>query len=340
MENKIGSCMISTLVEKNKKGKIDFEIPIQRESGIWKKEQKSLLIDSILKGYDIPSVYLCKDDENNVLKVIDGKQRLTCVFDFCNDKFKLSEDLTDVYIGDTSYEISGKSFSELPEILQEKILDREISIKYLIDFSDEEIEEQFYRLNNGSSFSNPQKATVVVGSKVAEKLKEIAKLQFWDRTAFTAHQKKDGKIIETILKCFMIMINYDFKTFGGKDVLEFCEYIKDKKDTMENLEILKSYFESLDTILEEDDDIRRFLKPINIPTLVYCMATYEDGNFNEKDFSDFLNDWVIESKSNAKYICNCGQGSTNKEKVKKRCSVIIEDMQDYFDDLNELNNCD
>lgn len=334
MESKIGSCMISTLIEKNKKGKIDFDIPIQRESGIWEKAQKSLLIDSILKGYDIPSLYLYKDNETGLLKVIDGKQRLTCIIEFCSDEFSLVNDMSDIHIGDIDYEIKGKSFSELPEVLQDKILDRELSIKYLFNFTDEEIEEQFYRLNNGSGFSNPQKATVMLGTAIAEKVKEIASLPFWDRTALTVHQKKDGKIIETILKSFMVMTNYDYKTFGGNDVLNFCEKIREDKDTTENLKILKSYFEKLDCVLEDDDDeIRKFLKPINIPTLIYCIATYEESEYKEEDFSDFINGWIIEAKDNTEYVANCGQGSTNKEKVKKRCSIIENNLYEYFKNL-------
>ena len=60
------------------------------------------------------------------------------------------------------YEIAGKYFSELDEYLQEKLRDTEISVIMLIDATDEEIEEQFFRLNNGTALTKDQKTRVML----------------------------------------------------------------------------------------------------------------------------------------------------------------------------------
>ena len=47
----------------------------------WTEAQKSKLIESILIGLPLPSVFVSQDDEGN-WEVVDGMQRLSTIFDF------------------------------------------------------------------------------------------------------------------------------------------------------------------------------------------------------------------------------------------------------------------
>ena len=53
-------------------GKIKFDNAVQRGL-VWDDGKKSLLIDSILQGYEIPPMY-AKKGEGNVYDMLDGKQ--------------------------------------------------------------------------------------------------------------------------------------------------------------------------------------------------------------------------------------------------------------------------
>lgn len=79
-------------------GKIDFDVylpTIQKnlQRGlVWTLGQKRELIWSILLNRPIPniSLYIYNDDEgNDIRQVIDGKQRLSTMIDFVNDKFTI-----------------------------------------------------------------------------------------------------------------------------------------------------------------------------------------------------------------------------------------------------------
>ncbi|VFN02615.1 MAG: Protein of unknown function DUF262 [Candidatus Kentron sp. G] len=59
----------------------------QRES-VWDSKQKSELIESILMGIPLPLIYVKEDDEG-VYIVVDGRQRLTTLFQFMNHEFPL-----------------------------------------------------------------------------------------------------------------------------------------------------------------------------------------------------------------------------------------------------------
>jgi hypothetical protein len=74
------------------KSKIDTNPDFQRPP-VWSRAQKQLLIDTILRGYDIPKLYWrrlsVKPDKYDV---IDGQQRLRAVFEFQQDGFPLPKD--------------------------------------------------------------------------------------------------------------------------------------------------------------------------------------------------------------------------------------------------------
>jgi len=54
----------------------------------WNSKQKSELIESILMGVPLPVIYV-KEDNNGGYIIVDGRQRLTAIFEFMNDKFNL-----------------------------------------------------------------------------------------------------------------------------------------------------------------------------------------------------------------------------------------------------------
>jgi hypothetical protein len=63
----------------------DIEFPeYQREPTVWSREQKQRLIDSILREFDIASLYFYEREDGG-LECIDGRQRLNAIMSFLND---------------------------------------------------------------------------------------------------------------------------------------------------------------------------------------------------------------------------------------------------------------
>ena len=104
---------VQTIINKIKREAIIFKHKLQRREGVWNKSQKSLLIDSLLRGYLINPSYTVI--ENGKQYVIDGVQRLSTIADYVEDKFSLSKDLEPIVLDGEIYEIAGKKFSKLDE---------------------------------------------------------------------------------------------------------------------------------------------------------------------------------------------------------------------------------
>src|SRR5689334_334909 len=87
--------------------------PQYQRSPIWNLAKKQLLIDTILRSYDMPKFYLRQlhKEEAFEWEVVDGQQRLRAIWEYLNDGFELSAeysmDLPE--FGD----LSGKKYSDL-----------------------------------------------------------------------------------------------------------------------------------------------------------------------------------------------------------------------------------
>lgn len=108
---------------------------------VWKKQHKNEFIDTILRNYPFPEVYLAPgtlDQERLVLidEIVDGQQRLTTIRDYIlgQDVFSLPK-------------VPIKRFSELNTEERTAFLNYEVSIRYLKNVSPAQIREIFQRIN-------------------------------------------------------------------------------------------------------------------------------------------------------------------------------------------------
>ena len=90
---------IATLWEFKSLGKINLDPQYQRSSKVWSEEKQSFLIDSLVKNFPIPPIFLHEfiDQDSGKTKydVIDGKQRLTSIFKFIEGQLTLPDDCSE-----------------------------------------------------------------------------------------------------------------------------------------------------------------------------------------------------------------------------------------------------
>ena len=353
MEKRISFYDIEDLIARMDNGNLTFDYIIQRADGQWDKSQKALLIDSVLRGYMLPQLYIVKEDKEDFspMSVLDGKQRLTALRDFAQDKFALPKDMKDIVITDVSfdeenkpikeekvYEVAGKKFSKLDPELQKAIKKFKMDVVLLAGFTDEEIEEQFYRLNNGCTFTKAQKANVKVGTEMAERIEEIEQCDFFEnRACFTNLQRKRGEVKSCILQTMMLLSNFEYKNFGMNEVMRFSEELSNNPN-LELVERTKELYDKLFCVLPDyDKELDKNLKKINIPIIIKNMDTIEkmEASISDKDYEEFLLDWFIDGMICSGYTKYCGQGSTSKEKVRGRISLMREALETFIEGKEE-----
>lgn len=139
---------VTSLHSKSQKGKLVLQPEFQRQY-VWDRKKASRLIESVLLRVPLPIIYLSEQPDGKEY-VIDGQQRLTSLFSFIEGKFPNGEPFR--LIGLTAYkELNKKSFSEIPDELQDRITEYSLRTVTLLKQSDSALKfEIFERLNSGS----------------------------------------------------------------------------------------------------------------------------------------------------------------------------------------------
>lgn len=350
MEKRTQNYNLDEIIERMEKNKLMFDYPIQRQSGQWDKYQKSLLVDSILNGFFLPEIYIIREGTNDFspMSVLDGKQRLTTLYEYAKDGFALANDLDDVTIVDVSFDkdknpvkeertfkIAKKKFSELDSELQKVFNKYKLEVKLLAGFSDEQIEDQFYRLNNGCTFTKSQKANVKLGTELAGKIKEMEECDFFEnRAVFTNLQRKRGEVTSCILQSMMLLSGFEYRSFAASEVVRYAELLNENPD-YDLIDKTKDLFDRLFCVLPPYDKEldKNCLKKIHIPILIHNLDAMDrlDAGYGltDEEYTEFLKKWFEVWNDTSGYLDFCGQGSTGRTKVEGRVETMRKELREY-----------
>lgn len=195
-ERKSTSLTISEFYDNYLSKKYRFDVTYQRKSGVWSEDKKSFLIDSILKNYPVPAIFLrpCVDTESGktVYDVVDGKQRLEAIIDFIENKIALTtyfaeDDFIDDANMGTASEIAGLTFDQIkkknsvfPDYIKQ-FWTYALNIEYLYEQKEDLVASVFDRLNrNGEPLTRQElRNAKYSGSVLLSTVKELANDRFW-----------------------------------------------------------------------------------------------------------------------------------------------------------------
>ena len=184
------------------KGRINVDAEYQRGK-VWSQAQQALLIDSILRGFDIPKIFLRKrkDGSPHLFDVIDGKQRLTAIWQFMNDGFSLSSKCEPFpEIGD----LGGKRWSELPDNAKDQLQFTNMTVSKIDEATDDEIRELFLRLQKGEPLRAAETRNAIAGPLRDFVAEQMARHPLWPKTGIRKARfgwDEHSAIILAIARC-------------------------------------------------------------------------------------------------------------------------------------------
>jgi hypothetical protein len=317
---------------------LDFNHPIQRQGGQWNLFSQSLLIHSMLANYPVPPVYFIKEATGEVNEKgvifgyanIDGKQRLTTIFDLIADKYKLHKDTPSFERDGEEIVLANKLFSELDSSTQEDILRFKFNCICLEDATDDEIEEVFFRLNNGVVLSANQKAKAKIGVELAQFLDKLLDMKFFKETcSFSQAQLRKADDMCALLQSMMLLDgDYQYKSISSNEALDYAINAKDNftEEQQEELETIVEYLG--DALIDKSS----FARKINIPMLFLMARKAIAMKIDYPDFWDWFNAFSKAYTPECEYAQFCSTGSIKKEKTNGRIDVITKDFDTFFKD--------
>lgn len=187
-----------------KEKRIILDSDFQRED-VWDKNRKSELVESVLMGLPLPVFYFNQDKYGKLI-VIDGRQRLTALFEFMDDKYPLRR-------LKVLSEYNDKYFSQLSPVLQARIEDYQIQAHVIMPPTPDRIKfDIFDRVNRGGMQLNKQEIRNALyqgnATKFLNKIVKSASFVQATGKAFV-HEKrmKDKYLITRFLAIYMYQQN-------------------------------------------------------------------------------------------------------------------------------------
>lgn len=308
-----GNKPVQTLVNKVKRGNIVLKHRLQRREGVWNKEAKSLLIDSLLRGYIVNPIHTIS--EGGKQYVIDGVQRLDTISTFLNDKFALSKNLKPVEIEDVEYEICGKKFSQLDQPVKDEIQSSQIQVYEITEYTDKDVREMFSRLNSGKPLNTTQKMTPNMSDYMSDAIFDIVSHPFFEKVLTPAQFKSsvDQAIALEILMLCAIGNEYTISSFSRKDKEKFIEFYN-FQITQEKVDVIKQALDKLDENFDEDVKIPK----TSISFIVYIVYRSIKDKKGMGKTIDAIKDFLTNYESNEEYKSYITQGTSASDSVNKR----------------------
>lgn len=269
-----------SLYSLNKRRKTINTSPDYQRPSVWTTSQKQLLIDSILKDYDIPKIYLHQKDDG-CIDVVDGQQRIRTIWDFYDNKFAIPKDADKI----NGIDIANKKYCDLAPDISDIIDSYNLDIVILNNENEDEIREMFLRLQNGTSLKAQEKRNAIP-SKMRDFVKKITSHNFFTKVGF-----KNSRFTYDLIAAQMCLlaINKKICNIKDKDLNEmywnnasFDEKCADAKMVYKILDYLDTMFEAKAPELKRHSVISLFI------LIMDMMPNYDIRN-REKD----LYNWFI-----------------------------------------------
>ncbi|HBO5314742.1 TPA: DUF262 domain-containing protein [Pseudomonas aeruginosa] len=292
-----------------------YDMVIEREIDIapeyqrhfaWNEVRQSQLIESLILGIPIPSLFMATNPDSS-WEVVDGLQRLTTVINFMGD-----EDLIERVnpackkLKLTGLEklsaLNGVSYPDLPKSIQLMFINRPMRVTVLNDRSDFDIRyDLFERLNTGGITLHPQEIrNCIFAGPFNDMLKDLATYPaFRAVVKTTENSARSGSYEELVLKFFAYYEDRDEFVHGVKEFLN--EYMQKKINTRDDNH-LKTLFTRTFDYLEENlpNGIVRGNRVNKTPLVLFeaisigvADALEAGANINAKALQTLLNDGTL-----------------------------------------------
>lgn len=308
------------LMRKYDNGKLIIDPDFQRNL-VWKPEQKSKFIESVILNFPLPPWYINQTVEGKYI-IVDGLQRTSTLHEFVKDDFKLTglEALT---------KLNGYNFSQLKQLPgdhQTRIEVKKLNI-YVIKPSvpAKVVYDIFNRINTGGTKLERQEVrNCIFLGKSTKLLKELSEKEYFKKAIDNGISAKRMKDREVILRYLAFKI-FDYETEYQGDLSDFVENAMKKINLMpdEKLEALKKDFEGVMNSTFEFFGKKNFRLPsgesrgrINI-AIFESVSYFFSVNPNHflKEYKTSIQENFIKLLENQEYLDAIRYGTSSKAKV-------------------------
>ena len=350
--------MCYTLLNMFKRGELRKDHPLQRKSGRWKNNARDGFVATAIKNEDVDSIKICEQIKNNnvILWLIDGIQRLSTLDSYKNGLFKLGRNVEDPIIyyqvaklnesgeyiidenGNPTYEIMeydlrGKAYKDLPIQLKECFDNFQIDVVKHLDCTDEKVGYHIRRYNRQSTM-NANETGVTYMNGIAKYVKDIADNNrfFKDFGAYKESEKKNSIIYRIVAESVMAMF---YLNEWKKKSEQISTYLTNHVTELE-FEVLNDNLNRLQSIVMKTTSV--LFNSKNSFIWFALFERFKQCGMDDKKFGEFLQAFVtglcdkkLANFNNVSFNeFDSKKGTKDKKTVIQKISMLEELMIEFL----------
>lgn len=306
----------------------------------WSHGQKVKLIESILLGIPIPSIFVFQD-KNGLWELVDGLQRVSSILQFMG----LLVDNAELELIGTKYlpSLEGLSWNnadedrKIPEAIKLAFKRSKLNYTIILSESDPKAKfEVFQRLNTGGSNASNQEVRnnvmLMTNPDVFEWFNKLSQNEDYLNTLSLSDRLFEEQYQMELLLRFISLINFPYDP--RKDLGDFLDDINDimLSDPDFPVESTKAIFVKVFSILNNLLGEKTFKKDFKGKFLESAFEAIAIGlahnldAYNIPDDNEVLKDKITLLYSQPFYLESSGSGSNARSRVNK----LIPASKDYF----------
>lgn len=288
---------------------------------VWTQEHQEKFIDTILKGFPFPEIYVCRGETNlaqltTTQRVIDGQQRLTTIVNYIENNFSSSLSLI-------------PPFNDLDSTLREKFLEYELVVRDIGKVSEDIIREVFRRINlTKFKLEDIEIHNAVYDGKFITSAKDLA--NEIDLTKYDVFYDSELTRMVDVHFFLLVLSTLEIESYFNRDIeVEKC--IIEFNETYENEKLRKGQvlraFHVLDKLKLPLDSI--WFRKSNFFSLVVELSLDSLKHENLKDKLLALEEQILENKHNkdnifGEYYSYMYTGTNSRKSRIKRAEILKE----------------
>lgn len=337
---------------------IDFP-EYQREPNLWSLVEKQRLIDSMVRRFDIASLYFYRHDEVSI-DCVDGRQRIGAILAFLGDDSTVTDasfrfrHLNEIYEDDSEFkQLEGMSFQDIRKRGEEEkdgvaqrfltqFLEYPLTVVMLSE-SDrpEEFNLQFTRLNLGTIINSGEKLHAMVGALRDECFKRLGKHSFLEQTDIPTRRYAREQVAAQILAQVFSLSEFDRFTrtrhFDLQGLFKRnCTLIQAQREIVNRVSIL---FDLLEVPFKKINVLRN--RAITVSTVLLAWKNNIGTDVEAIEIAEFVDEFVhrlnwqkskgLDADEEYYYLMDfhrsITQASAESYSVEARASVLEEEFQ-------------
>ena len=297
VNRKVSTQDLSWILEQDRRDQLDLSPPYQRRS-VWTPRDRRSFMDTIFKNYPSPPIFLHKTIDLStgeaIYHVVDGKQRISTILQFLDNKVYLPHDF-----GDSRFD--GKRWRDLGQGEEQddpraRLWNYRITVEEIDDVSPTFVREVFERLNKNSRKLTPQELRHArYDGWLITFLEDEVLLPVWKRFKIhTTAKEKRMADVQNVAELAMVTARGKVSGFDQEDLDAFFAALDEAEDEEAIFDVEKfttDFFavrDWLDALDKETSVVSRHAQPfLHFYTLWAAITALVDQYGNVAAAGDF-----------------------------------------------------